>query len=252
MRYEPGRRTRPGPWRSRPPPDPRPQGLPYPVQDGPSAGHRPPHRLLRYVRAAWGGRARPGRRRRAVGGRSRGRLTDRAQAGGPEALLTTREGPARRLVEPAVLHDHEDPRPVLQDPDVVEGVALDEEEAGAVTRLDRAKVVGPPHDLGAEPGRRHERLHRREAEEVDEVPEVPCVGAVRVPGKAVVSARQHADPALTHPADGIDGHLELALESARPHHLRREAPGAAGAVAEVPGGPDRGDDEEAVAAGFEE
>src|SRR5882724_6689531 len=99
-------------------------------------------------------------------------------------------GGGGRLVQTAVLHDDEERVLPLQELDVGERIAVDKEEIGEVAGLDLAELLGAAHDLAAEAGGGDERLHGAEAEHVDEEEEIARVGAVRVPGEAVVAAGQ--------------------------------------------------------------
>src|SRR6266436_366110 len=122
-------------------------------------------------------------------------------------------GRGGRLVQTAVLHDDEERVLALQELDVGERIAVDEEEIGEVAGLDLAELLGAAHDLAAEAGGGDERLHGGEAEHVDEEEKIARVGTVRVPGEAVVAAGQHADAALAHLAHGVRRDLELAQEA---------------------------------------
>ena len=113
-------------------------------------------------------------------------------------------------MQAAVLHDDEERVLPLQELDVGERIAVDEEEIGEVAGLDLAELSGAAHDFPAQAGGGHERLHGSEAEHVDEKKEIARVGAVRVPGEAVVAAGEHADPALAHLAHGVHRDLQLA------------------------------------------
>src|SRR6266545_7366808 len=84
---------------------------------------------------------------------------------------------SRRLVERAVLHDHAERAPVLEDRDVAEGIAVDQQQVGKRARLDHTQLARHAHDLAAQPGGRDERLHGREAEDLDEEPEVARIMA---------------------------------------------------------------------------
>jgi hypothetical protein len=116
---------------------------------------------------------------------------------------------AGALVQTPVLHDDEERVLPLQELDVGERIAVDEEEIGEVAGLDLAELAGTAHDLAAEAGGGDERLHGSEAEHVDEEEQIARVGAVRVPGEAVVAAGEHADPALAHLAHGVHRDLQL-------------------------------------------
>src|ERR1700751_5824577 len=105
------------------------------------------------------------------------------------------EGPA--------LHDRLQPVSVLQDRDVAERVAVDEDEVGEVAGLDLAEFAGLAHDLPALSGGRQDGLHRGEAEKLDEVLQGAGVGPVRAPGEPVVSAGQYPDTPLMHLAQGL-------------------------------------------------
>src|SRR5678815_2066574 len=135
---------------------------------------------------------------------------------------TLRAGSHGRLVKRAVLHDHAERGPVLEDLDVRERIAVHEQEVGEGARLHHAQLARPPHELAAELGRGHEGLHGRKAEDLDEDPEVPRVRAVRCEHEAVVASGKDPDAALAHARDRLDGDLQLALEGARP--LGRDAP----------------------------
>ena len=151
-----------------------------------------------------------------------GLLGDRAGGGvEPAALVDHRV----LLVERAVLHDRVDLVVVLQDGDVGERVAVDENEVGEEAGLDLAEVVGPEHDLAAELGGREDGLHRREPEPLDEVLEVAGVRPVRGPGEAVVAAREQLDAPLVHLAKALDGLLELLLVADGLGGLLREPEG---------------------------
>src|SRR4026208_2151160 len=129
-------------------------------------------------------------------------------------------------VQVTVLHDHPDRAGVLQDGDVGEGVAVDQEQVGERARPAHAQLPRQAHDLAALPGGRHERLHRREAEDLDEQPEIAGVRAVRAERESVVAAGQDADAAGAHPGDALHRRGQLPLEL--PRARRRHAPLAAG------------------------
>src|SRR5580765_4546444 len=107
-----------------------------------------------------------------------------------------RGGAHGRLVERAVLHDHAERGPVLEDLDVREGIAVHEQQVGEGARLHHAQFARAPHELAAEPGRGHEGLHGRKAEDLDEDPEVLRVRAVRGEHEAVVAPGEDPDAAL--------------------------------------------------------
>ena len=109
---------------------------------------------------------------------------------------------------------------VLQHGDVGHRIAVDQQQVGEVALLDLPELAAAHHDLAAVAGRRHQRLHRREAEILHEVFEVLGVGAVLDPGEAVVAARQDADAALVHLLQRLAGDLELAVIA----HARRRPP----------------------------
>src|SRR6266850_4210640 len=115
-----------------------------------------------------------------------------------------------RLRELAVLHDREQLGSILQDRDVRERVAVDEQQVGEPAIADLAEILAH-HDLPAPARRRDERLHRRHAEVLDEVLEVFRVLAVWRPGESVVAAGEHADAALEHRPHALHGRLELEL-----------------------------------------
>ena len=106
------------------------------------------------------------------------------------------------------------PRLVLQDADVGDRIAVDQQQVGEIAGLDHAELVAHAHDLAAVFGRGEDRLHRREAEHVDEGLEVLGVGALRRPGEAVVAADQHADAAPVHLRHGLDAHARARARTA--------------------------------------
>ena len=108
------------------------------------------------------------------------------------------------LVELAVLHDVVQAVVVLEDGDVGERVAVDEQQVGEVARLHLPQLVGPQHDLPAQRGGGEDRLHGGEAEQLDEVLQVAGVGAVRGPGEPVVAAGQQLHTAPVHLAQARD------------------------------------------------
>src|SRR5689334_3205312 len=55
----------------------------------------------------------------------------------------------RSLVELAVLHDGEDPVLVLQDADVGDRIAVNQQQVGQVALPDLAELVAHSHELGA-------------------------------------------------------------------------------------------------------
>src|SRR5687767_2073361 len=77
----------------------------------------------------------------------------------------------RHLAELAVLHDREQAVLVLQDREVGERVAVDQQEVGEPAFADLAQVL-PHHHLAAPAGGRDDRLQRRHAEVLHEVIEV--------------------------------------------------------------------------------
>src|SRR5215813_6829976 len=111
-------------------------------------------------------------------------------------VFASRSGGCRSLVEAAVLHDGQEGILSLQALDVGERIAVDEQEVGEVARLDLPELAGPAHDLAAHARGCHQRLRGSEAQHVDEEQEITGVGPVRVPGEAVVAAREDADTPL--------------------------------------------------------
>src|SRR5258706_13413535 len=75
----------------------------------------------------------------------------------------------RHLDEFTVFHDGTQFIPMLQDGDVRDRVAIDQQQVGRVTRLDLADAVPHAHDLAAEAGGGNDRIHRREPEQLDEM-----------------------------------------------------------------------------------
>src|SRR5690348_2750333 len=134
-------------------------------------------------------------------------------AGGEQLVLIRRRRRlvAVLLVEAAILHDVVQLVVVLQDGDVVQGVAVDEDQVGEVAGLDLTELVGAEHDLPAEGGGGQDGFHRGEAEPLDEVLQVASVSAMRSPGEAVVAAGQDADAAAVHLAQPGLGHLQFLL-----------------------------------------
>src|SRR5262245_17585288 len=113
----------------------------------------------------------------------------------------SRHGAARRayvglLVEAALLHHGEDAVPVLQERDVGQRIAIDQQQVRQTALLHQAELTRLHHDFAAEPGGGDDRLHGREAEIFHEVFEIGGVAAVGDPGEAVVAAGQDLDPAL--------------------------------------------------------
>jgi len=90
------------------------------------------------------------------------------------------------LVHAAVDQDDVELRMVLQDLDVGERVAVDDDAVRVVARFDLAELVLAHEQLGHAGRRGDDALVRGEAEQLLEVGEVAGVGAVGGPGEAVV------------------------------------------------------------------
>src|SRR5260370_24224342 len=93
----------------------------------------------------------------------------------------------------AALHHGEEPRAILQDGDVAEHVAVDDQEIGKFAYLECAELVGAAQDLRAGFGGAGDDFQRGEADVLDEERQLAGVVTVRVPTEAVVAA--HAEPA---------------------------------------------------------
>src|SRR5471030_334833 len=98
----------------------------------------------------------------------------------------------------AILHDEGEAPVVLQDADVGQRIAVDQQQVGEIARLHPTELIGPPHRLATGAGRRLQHLARAEAEMLHEELEVARVAALRVGREAVVAADQDADAALAH------------------------------------------------------
>src|SRR5581483_1867618 len=81
---------------------------------------------------------------------------------------------------------------VLQNADIGENVAVDNQDIGKLAPFQGADLVVPPHDLGARFGGARDRFQRRKADVLDEEAEFAGIGAVRAPGEAVVAAHAEA------------------------------------------------------------
>src|SRR5215831_494405 len=101
----------------------------------------------------------------------------------------------RTLVKLAVLHDRKQLAGILQNGDIRQWIAVDQQDVCQIAGFNLTELVAHHHDLAAVLGGGHDRVHRREAEQVDEVLDVAGVAADRIPGKAVVTAGEHTHPA---------------------------------------------------------
>src|SRR3954447_2662329 len=131
----------------------------------------------------------------------------------------------RVLVHLAVLHDYGDPGPIGHDGDILQQVAVDQQQVGEVALLHQPELVAHAHQLAAILGGAAQGLGRREAEQVDEVLEVAGVRALRRPGEAVVAADDDADAALLDFPVDVGGALEVAGDVHALRHLAGDAPG---------------------------
>lgn len=91
------------------------------------------------------------------------------------------------LVNAAVDQDDVKLRVVLEDLNVIEGVAVDDDAVRVVAGLDLAELVLAHEQLGHTGRRGDDALVCSEAEQFLEVREVAGVGAVGGPGEAVVT-----------------------------------------------------------------
>ncbi|MNL67208.1 hypothetical protein D3C87_1917730 [compost metagenome] len=97
-----------------------------------------------------------------------------------------------------ILHHELNLRRVRQQREILEGIAIHQNDVGQVARFQLAEFVGPLHDLAAELSCSEQGLLGRHADVVDKVLEIAGIGAVRHPCKAIVAARKDADSALVH------------------------------------------------------
>src|ERR1700730_17485279 len=145
----------------------------------------------------------------------------------------------------AALHDEGEALIVLQRADILQGVAIDQQQIREITFLHQAKLVAALHDLATGAGRRLQRRAGREPKVGHEVFEVAGVGALRSGGKAVVAADNNTNAALAHLVVCAAGRLIERLQSlqieaalravvaapalqARPHEAGGPAGGGAG------------------------
>src|SRR5687767_5479897 len=105
-------------------------------------------------------------------------------------------------MENAVFHYSPNALPILQNPDIGQWIAVDQDHVGQIAFFDFSQLIRPTHDRATQRGGRENRLHRRKAEEIDEILQIFGVGAVRRPGETVISARQNANAARLHFLDG--------------------------------------------------
>ncbi len=121
------------------------------------------------------------------------------------------------------MHDCQQAALILQNADVGQPIAVDQQKVREKAFFDLPEFVPHRHDLTTQPGRRLDRFHRREVEVVDEMLEIARIGADRVPGEAVVAARQYAYAAFLQILHVLDRDLELTAQA----EIRRDVQGAA-------------------------
>lgn len=76
---------------------------------------------------------------------------------------------------------------ILQDRDVLQGIAVYKDAVGIVSRLNLPKLVAPHQECSNSSGRGDDTLVRGETEQVDEMFKITRIGSVRRPRKAVVT-----------------------------------------------------------------
>ena len=138
--------------------------------------------------------------------------------------------PAARSVEivpheRATLHDGQQLGRVLQDGDVGQRVAVDDEQVGQVALPHRSELVGPAHELGAVPRGPADDVERRDPCLLDVELELVGVAAVGQADGAVVVAAQELHPGLVGPGQygerllDVLGHRGREAEAATAHQL---------------------------------
>ncbi len=100
---------------------------------------------------------------------------------------------------------------LLQDADIGDRVAVDQDHVGEIALLQHAEFVAHAHNLAAEFGGRQDGLHGRHAQKVDEILDILGVGALWRPGEAVIPADEDANAAPMHLLHAVDRHFEFAL-----------------------------------------
>jgi hypothetical protein len=143
------------------------------------------------------------------------------------AATRCRHLPARVLVELARLHDHGEVLLPLDQRDVLERVALHQQEVGDEAFLHPAELVAHAHQLRAHDRRTAQRLGGRVAEIGDEVLDVAGVLAHRRHREAIVAADHDANAALPDLVIGRTSGVELAVEMQRLADLGRDPDDAA-------------------------
>src|SRR6478735_4372194 len=123
----------------------------------------------------------------------------------------TRALHGRRPVELAVFHHRQDAGLVLQDGDVLERVAIDQQDVREVALTDVAEDLAHAHHRAAPCSGREESFHVAHADVLDEVFEILGIGSVRGPRETVVTAWQDPDAAFAHRTHALDRCLELAV-----------------------------------------
>lgn len=102
----------------------------------------------------------------------------------------------RRLVYPPVDHNDIQLVVVLQDRDVLQRVAVNEDAVPVEALLDLAQLLVAHEELGNACRRCDERLHGRESQQLDEVVEIARVRSVGRPCKSIVASWEHCDASL--------------------------------------------------------
>jgi hypothetical protein len=115
------------------------------------------------------------------------------------------------LVHPSIDQDHVQPVVILQDADVLERVPINEDAVAVEPLLDPSELLLAHEELGDPGRRRDDGFHWGETEEVHEVREIPRVGAVRGPGKPVITTWKDGDPSSMHLSEAADSGIELLL-----------------------------------------
>src|SRR6185436_13088205 len=120
---------------------------------------------------------------------------------------------ARRSCQPprlddAALEDRDEPAPVLEDLDVVERIAVDDQDVRELAGLKRADLLVAAEDLGAGLRGAAERVGGGEADLLHEEGELLRVVAVGGPGEAVVAAHAERAAGVEDPARAVGAALE--------------------------------------------
>ncbi|MCP9972323.1 hypothetical protein LUX57_50585 [Actinomadura madurae] len=98
-------------------------------------------------------------------------------------------------MQDAAFQDGHEAVTVLEDADVVQGVAVDEHQVGEEPFPHQAEFVAHAHHLAAVQGGGPQGLCGSEAEPLDEQLQVMGIAADRVPGESIVPARDDAHTA---------------------------------------------------------